>query len=86
MVVELKIKKRNPWAGLIMYKSCFDYIAPYYTRSGSIYTGLTPEDEKYFEKTLGYSEGQLSKSSDFWSTFCIKVGSRTVLLDDSIAR
>ena len=49
MVVELKIKKKNPWAGLIKYKSCYDYIAPYLTRSGSIYTGLTPEDEKYNE-------------------------------------
>lgn len=86
MVVELKIKKKNPWAGLIKYKSCQDYIAPYYTRSGSIYTGLTPEDEKYFEKALGYEEGHLSKTSDYWTTFCVKVGSRTVLLDDSIPR
>ena len=86
MVVELKIKKKNPWAGLIKYKSCFDYIAPYFTRSGSIYTGLTPEDERYYEKVLGYEEGHLSKSSDFWTTFCVKVGSRTVLLDDSIPR
>lgn len=45
MVVELKIRKNNPWAGLLKYKACFDYIAPYMTRSGSIYTGLTPEDE-----------------------------------------
>lgn len=86
MVVELKIKKKNPWAGLIKYKQCFDYIAPYYTRSGSIYTGLTPEDEKYFEKALGYEEGTLARSSDFWTTFCVKVGTRTVLLDDSIPR
>lgn len=86
MVVELKIKKKNPWAGLIKYKSCFDYIAPYFTRSGSIYTGLTPEDEKYFEKALGYEDGHLSKTSDFWTTFCVKVGSRAVFLDDSIPR
>lgn len=86
MVVELKIKKKNPWAGLIKYKSCQDYIAPYYTRSGSIYTGLTPEDEKYFEKALGYEEGHLARTSDFWTNFCVKVGSRTVLLDDSIPR
>lgn len=83
MVVELKIKKKNPWAGLIKYKSCFDYIAPYYTRSGSIYTGLTPEDEKYFEKALGFAEGTLAKNSSYWTTFCVKIGSRTVLLDDS---
>lgn len=83
MVVELKIKKKNPWAGLLKYKHCFDYIAPYFTRSGSIYTGLTPEDERYFEKALGYPEGHLAKTSEFWNTFCVKVGSRGLVLDDS---
>lgn len=82
MVVELKIKKKNPWAGLLKYKHCFDYIAPYFTRSGSIYTGLTPEDEKYFEKALGYPEGHLAKTSEFWTTFCVKVGTRGLVLDD----
>ena len=86
MVVELKIKKKNPWGNFLKYKNCFDYIAPYFTRSGSIYTGLTPEDEKYFEKALGYEEGHLAKTSDFWTTFCVKIGSRTLLLDDSIPR
>lgn len=83
MVVELKIMKKNPWAGLIKYKACYDYIGSYFTRSGSRYTGLTPEDEKYFEKALGYEEGRLAKSSSFWDTFFIKVGSRPVLLDDA---
>ena len=86
MVVELKIKKKNPWIGLVKYRHCFDYIAPYFTRSGSIYTGLTPEDEKYFEKALGYEEEHLAKTSDFWTTFCVKVGTRSLLLDDSIPR
>lgn len=86
MVVELKIKKKNPWAGLIKYKSCFDYIAPYFTRSGSIYTGLTPEEERKFEKELGYTEGTLSKESDFWKTFVVKVGARGLLLDDQYPR
>lgn len=82
MVVELKIKKKNPWAGLLKYKHCFDYIAPYFTRSGSIYTGLTPEDERHFENALGYPEGHLSKTSEFWTTFCVKVGTRGLVLDD----
>lgn len=86
MVVELKIKKSNPWAGLVKYRHCFDYIAPYFTRSGSIYTGLTPEDETKFEKALGYEPGTLAKSSKFWDTFCVKVGARTVILDDSYPR
>ena len=41
MVVELKIKKKNPWAGLLKYKGCVDYISPYWTRSGMIYTART---------------------------------------------
>lgn len=82
MVVELKIKKKNPWVGLLKYKHCFDYIAPYFTRSGSIYTGLTPEDERHFEKALGYPEGHLAKTSEFWTTFCVKVGTRGLVLDD----
>lgn len=86
MVVELKIKKKNPWAGVTKYKPCFDYISPYYTRSGSIYTGLTPEDEKYFEKALGYAEGTLARTSDFWTNFCVKIGTRTMILDDSYPR
>lgn len=86
MVVELKIKKKNPWAGLVKYKHCFDYIAPYWTRSGSRYTGLTPEDETRFEKALGYEPGTLAKTSKFWETFCVKIGARTVLLDDSYPR
>lgn len=86
MVVELKIKKKHPWAGLIKYKACFDYIAPYFTRSGSLYTGLTTEDEKNFEKALGLAEGTLAKSSPYWNTFCVKVGARGVILDDNVPR
>lgn len=86
MVVELKIRKKNPWAGLLKYKHCFDYVAPYYTRSGSIYTGLTPEEEKYFEKALGYEDGTLAKGSSFWDTFCVRVGARSVILDDQFPR
>ena len=82
MVVELKIKKQNPWVGLVKYRHCFDYIAPYWTRSGARYTGLTPEDEKRFEKELGYPEGTLARTSDFWVTYSVRVGSRTVILDD----
>jgi hypothetical protein len=86
MIVELKLRKNNPWAGLVKYKNCFDYIAPYFTRSGSIYTGLTPEDEARFEKALGYAEGTLAKTSPFWQTFTVKVGAKSVILDDSFPR
>lgn len=48
-----------------------------------MYTGLTPEDERRFEKLLGYPEGHLAKTSDFWKTYCVKIGSRTLVLDDT---
>lgn len=86
MTVELKLRKKNPWAGLVKYKNCFDYIAPYFTRSGSIYTGLTPEDEAKFEKELGYAEGTLAKTSPFWQNFTVKIGSRSLILDDKFPR
>jgi hypothetical protein len=86
MVVELKLRKNNPWAGLTKYKNCFDYIAPYFTRSGSIYTGLTPEDEKYYEKALGFEEGTLASTSKYWDTFAVKVGAKSVILDDTFPR
>ena len=44
MEVILRFKSKDPWAGITKYKNCFDYIAPYWTRSGNKYTGLT-EDE-----------------------------------------
>lgn len=86
MVVELKLRKNNPWAGLTKYKNCFDYIGPYFTRSGSIYTGLTPEDERKYEKALGYAEGTLASTSPYWETFSVKVGTKSVILDDTFPR
>ena len=86
MIVELRLRKKNPWAGLLKYKNCFDYIAPYFTRSGSIYTGLTPEDERRFEKALGYPEGHLAKESEFWKNFSVKIGARSLVLDDAYPR
>ena len=86
MVVELKLRKNNPWAGLLKYKGCFDYIAPYFTRSGSIYTGLTPEDEQKYEKALGYAEGTLARTSDFWKNFSVRLGSRGLVLNTEIPR
>lgn len=85
MVVELKIKNKNQWAGVTKYKHCQDYISSYWTRSQQRYTGLTPEDEKHFEKLLGFDEGTLARSNgDFWDSFVIKIGSRTLYLDDTI--
>lgn len=74
MEVVLKRKGKDYWSHVTKYKNCFDYIAPYWTRSGNIYTGLTEADERRLEKSLGFAEGHLAKDSKFWITFCIKLG------------
>lgn len=74
MEIILKKKNKHAWSGVLKYRNCFDYIAPYWTRSGSIYTGLTAEDEKRLEKALGFEEGKLARSSKFWNNFCVKLG------------
>lgn len=81
MEVVLKRKNKDPWSHVTKYKNCFDYIAPYWTRSGNIYTGLTEADEKRLEKALGFSEGQLARNSNYWSTFCVKLGDQEIVLD-----
>lgn len=86
MTYELKLINKSPWAGVIKYAGCTTAIGAYMTRSGSLYTGLTPEDERYFEKELGYPEGQLAKNSSFWTTFAVKLNSRPQILDDSFPR
>ena len=80
MEVTLRKKGLDPWSKIIKYQNCFDYISPYWTRSGNIYTGLTGEDEKRLEKLLGFEEGKLSKASPYWDTFCVKLGTKPMIL------
>lgn len=80
MEVILRFKSADPWAGINKYKNCFDYIGPYWTRSGVIYTGLSKEDEERLEKEIGYASGHLSTSSPFWTTFSVKLGEKEVIL------
>ena len=81
MEVVLKKKTKDPWAKVIKYKNCFDYIAPYWTRSGNIYTGLDPVDEKRLEKALGFEDGKLGKSSPYWTNFSVKLGDSEKILN-----
>ena len=80
MEVILRFKSKDPWAGITKYKNCYDYIAPYWTRSGNKYTGLTDEDKKRLESEIGYPDGHLSPFSDFWNTFAIKLTTKETIL------
>lgn len=79
MRVILRPTNRHTWANnVVKYKSCFDYLHTYFTRSGNIYTGLTPADEVRLGTILGLN---LTKASKFWDSFDVMVGSADVYLD-----
>lgn len=81
MEVIVRIMKVNPWTGLTKWPTTFDYVGPYYTRSGSIYTGLSEQDARRLEKALNKEEGELSPNSEFWTTFAVKIGKKELILD-----
>ena len=81
MEVIVRIVKVNPWTGLTKWPTTFDYVGPYWTRTGNIYTGLSEEDARRLEKELGYEEGKLNTSSEFWTTFAVQLGKRDLILD-----
>jgi hypothetical protein len=81
MEVILRPLRRNDWAGVHKYKSCVDFIGTYFTRSGQIYTGLTAEEARVIEEKLQKPVGSLAPSSEFWSTFFIRVGNKDVFLN-----
>ena len=83
MEVIVRIVKINPWTGLTKWSTTFDYVGPYWTRTGNIYTGLSEEDARRLEKELGYEEGKLNPSSEFWTTFAVQLGKRDLILDTS---
>lgn len=80
MKVIVKSLNKNTWAGVSQYKNCTTSLAPYFTRSGRIYTGLEKVDEARLGEKLRID---LSPTSPFWSTFHIKLGSKDLILDIS---
>ena len=81
MEVIVRILKVNPWTGISKWPTTFDYVGPYWTRSGNIYTGLTNEDARRLEKALGKEEGELNPNSDFWTTFAVRIGAKDLILN-----
>ena len=81
MEVIVRITKVNPWTGLTKWPTTFDYVGPYWTRTGNIYTGLNKEDARRLEKELNYEEGKLDPSSEFWTTFAVQLGKKDLILD-----
>lgn len=84
--VILRAIGRNKWAGVTYYKNCATYLAPYFTRSGSIYTGISPEDDKTKTRLEKALQQDLSPTSNFWQTYFIRVGTKDIYIDPSTPR
>lgn len=72
----------NKWSGILRYKNCFDDLGPYLTRSGSMYTGLTLEDEERLGAQLGIDLSR-SSTNPFWINFRIRTSVNDIILDTS---
>lgn len=81
MIVTLKHKRKDSWSGVYKYKNCYDYIAPFLTRSGNAHTGLTESDSKRLEKALNFAEDTLAPFSKYWDTFAVKISNNELTLD-----
>jgi hypothetical protein len=68
----------NKWSGIIKYKNCFEDLGSYYTRSGTLYTGLSDEEEVRLGEKLGLD---LNKNSEYWKTFFIRTSASDIILD-----
>jgi len=81
MIVLLRPTGSRNWSGLKpggKYRNCYEDIAPYWTRSGRIYTGLTKTDETRLGEALGED---LNSNSDFWKNFFIRTSGKDLYLD-----
>lgn len=79
MIVVLKQIREYSWVkGINKYRNCHEDLAPYLTRTGRIYTGLTKEDETRLGDLLGLD---LKPTSKFWEDFFVRVGVKDVYLN-----
>ena len=81
MEVIVRIIRINPWTGITKWPTTYDFVGPYYTRTGALYTGLSKEDATRLEKALQYEEGRLNPNSSFWDTFAVKIGRKDTILN-----
>lgn len=84
-IVKIKLidkKGSTAFNGHVRYKNTKDYITPYYTSIGSIYTGLSEADTKRLSEKL---QKDLSPHSTFWHDYSIVMNEKVKELDTSNA-
>ena len=70
--------KHSTWSGKTQFPKTHDDIAPYFTKYGGIYTGLTDADAKALGKQLNVD---LASTSEFWTNFFIRKSDKDLYLD-----
>ena len=78
MKVILRPLAKDTWSGVNKYKNCYEDIKTYFTRSGSIYTGLVADAAERLGEKLGLD---LKASSEFWITFSVRTAGKDIILD-----
>lgn len=63
---------------IVKFKNCYDYLVPYYTRSGNIYTGLAVDDAHRLGAILNVN---LFPNSSWWNNFHVRVGAEDMYLE-----
>lgn len=77
--VTVKQFRKNGWLpeghdGEFRYTHCFEQLVPKNDPSGYPITGLTSEEESWFEETLRLSSGTLSRyNKDYWGSFRVNI-------------
>lgn len=74
----LRPTNKDTWSGIYKYRNCHEDLAPYFTRSGRLYTGLTEGDEKRLGEALHMD---LNFNSEFWKTFHVRTSGKDLYLD-----
>jgi len=79
VVIKL-VDKKDSWGKFTRYANTKDYIVPYFDESigGQRYTGLSKEDEEYFQSKLGIAD--LSPLSVYWDEFRVKTSEKPTIL------
>ena len=84
MILRLEKARVDNWTQRKFFDGTSAKIGPSIDNSGHPVTGLTPTEEKKFEKELGLPAGTLGKNSNYWNNFMIVVDLEGVRLDDEV--
>lgn len=84
MQYTLKAISKDDWSKVNRFSNTFLTLTPGLDKAGNPRAILTdPKEENEFEAKLNLHPGALSRYSDFWDTFQVRVGKDGLVLDDT---